>query len=70
MKMIEVVAPFKHGGQQFFEGERRMVEDADADYFCQHGWAKREGEAAKPLQPGAAKLEVQNGKHATKGEVK
>lgn len=70
MRFINVVMKFKHEGAVFHQGEKRLVEDDDAEYFCKHGWAALEGEQPVAVQPGNVKLDVQNGGHKTKGEVK
>lgn len=70
MKMIEVVAPFKHDSAQYFLGERRMVSDEDAAYFCKHGWATCEGLVTGTPDVSPKTLDVQDGKHRNKGEIR
>lgn len=69
MKLVNITAQIKHDSQVFYPGERRMLSDEDADYFCAHGWANVNGESASPSVPSDVTLEVKNGSHSTKGKV-
>lgn len=33
-----VLTTFSHKGQNFVEGETRVVDDKDGEYFCRAGW--------------------------------
>lgn len=35
-----VLTTFSHKGQNFVEGETRVVDDKDGEYFCRAGWFK------------------------------
>jgi hypothetical protein len=65
MKTIEIVQTFKHGGQTFYQGERRVVSEGDAGYFCGLAWAKDLAGETPTGEPDLSpkKLIVQNGRH-------
>jgi len=69
MKMIDVKTQFQHGGSTFYVGERRMVDEKEAAYFAEHGWASADGIPAAELNPKDVKLDVQSVSHKTKAVI-
>lgn len=64
---IEILENFKHGRDQYLQGETRVVTEEDGVYFCSNGWAKDvDGKVATGDRDRAhgKVLEVQNLKHA------
>ena len=62
---------FKHGTDQFHQGDLRTVSNDDGAYFVSNGWAHElGGEAAASNSTVEATLDVQSNSHATKQKVK
>lgn len=62
MKLISVIAEFKHGHDTFYVGEKRYVSDEDATYFCKHGWATADSVVTGTPDTSAKTLNVQDSK--------
>jgi len=37
---VNVLSTFQHRGQDFIQGEVRIVDDATGEYFCRAGWVE------------------------------
>jgi hypothetical protein len=62
VKTIIIKTNFNHASQPYWKGERRIVPDSDAGYFCGVGWAVEEGRDGDTSSDTAHKtLEVQHG---------
>jgi len=73
MKMVEITADVRHDSDIFYPGERRMMEDADAQYFVDNGWGTTEGMEVSnrtvPLDvPADVTLKVNPGKHSARSK--
>lgn len=66
MKMVEITQKVKHDSMIFHPGERRMMEDAEAAYFCKHGWATAEGLVTGTPDVSPVTLDVKAGAHVSK----
>jgi hypothetical protein len=69
MKMVEIKEKVKHDSKVFYPGERRMLEDEEAAYFCKHGWATADGLETGTPDKSEKVLDVKSGKHVNKGEI-
>lgn len=49
---IEVLKPFNHSGLQFHEGEIRIVDDVEGEYFCRAGWVRDTSGTVATANPG------------------
>ena len=69
MKMVEMKVLAKHDSKTFYPGERRMLEDDEAAYFCKHGWATADGLETGTSDTTPVALAVQPGSHPSKTKV-
>ena len=75
MKMVEITQDVRHASDIFYPGERRMMEDADAQYFVDNGWGTTDGmevsSRTTPLDSDAradVTLKVNPGKHSARSK--
>jgi hypothetical protein len=67
----QVLTTFSHKGQNFVEGETRVIDDKDGEYFCRAGWFKDDSGKVSTATPNSQDvvLEVEDVTTIDKSEV-
>ena len=74
MKMVEITQEVRHASDIYYPGERRLMEDEEADYFLTNGWGTTDFEDERPPlvdRPSVedVTLKVTPGRHSSKSKV-